>query len=61
MFNVKTVDGNGKTFDYPADSGKFAMAVMQKIDTAKGRFNVEIKLLKEQPQTDTNKISAIGY
>ncbi len=53
--------GNGKTVDHPADAGKFAMAVMQKMDTAKARFNAGLKLLKEQPQTDTSKIAAIGY
>jgi dienelactone hydrolase len=53
--------GNGKTVDHPTDAGKFAMAVMQKMDTATTRFNAGLKLLKEQPQTDTSKIAAIGY
>ncbi len=53
--------GNGKTVSHPSDAGKFAMAVMQKMDTAKARFNAGLKLLKEQPQTDTNNIAAIGY
>lgn len=53
--------GNGKTTNHPSDAGKFAMAVMQKMDTATARFNAGLKLLKEQPQTDTNKIAAIGY
>ncbi len=53
--------GDGKTAEHPDDAGKFAMAVMQKMDTAKARFNAGLKFLKEQPQTDTNKIAAIGY
>jgi dienelactone hydrolase len=53
--------GNGTIADHPKDAGKFAMAVMQQMDTAKARFNAGLKLLKEQPQTDTGKIAAIGY
>lgn len=53
--------GNGATADHPDDAGKFAMAVMQKMDTAKARFDAGLKILKEQPQTDTSKIAAIGY
>jgi dienelactone hydrolase len=53
--------GNGTTADHPDDAGKFAMAVMQQMDTARARFNAGEKLLKEQPQTDTGKIAAIGY
>lgn len=53
--------GNGKTAEHPDDAGKFAMAVMQKMDTAKARFDAGLALLKNQPQTDTNKIAAIGY
>jgi dienelactone hydrolase len=53
--------GNGATADHPDDAGKFAMAVMQKMDTAKARFDAGLKVLKDQPQTDTSKIAAIGY
>lgn len=53
--------GDGKTVDHPSDARKLAMAVMQKMDTATERFNAGLKLLKEQPQTDTSKIAAIGY
>jgi dienelactone hydrolase len=53
--------GNGSIADHPKDAGKFAMAVMQKMDTATARFDAGLKLLKEQPETDTNKIAAIGY
>jgi dienelactone hydrolase len=34
---------------------------MQKMDTAKARFDAGLKLLKNQPLTDTGKIAAIGY
>ena len=53
--------GGGKTTDHPDDAGAFAMAVMQKMDTARARFDAGVQLLKEQPQTDTSKIAAIGY
>ena len=53
--------GEGKTADHPEDAQKFAMAVMSKMDTARLRFNAAIKILKEQPETDTSQIGAIGY
>lgn len=53
--------GNGTVVDHPKDAGKFATAVMQKMDTARARFDAGLRLLKEQPQTDTSKIAAIGY
>jgi dienelactone hydrolase len=53
--------GNGKTAQHPDNAGKFAMAVMQQMDTAKARFNAGLQLLKNQPQTDTSDIAAIGY
>ncbi len=53
--------GDGKIADHPADAQKFAMAVMSKMDTARDRFNAALKILKEQPETDTSQIAAIGY
>lgn len=53
--------GEGKQAHHPDDAGKFAMAVMQNMDTASARFNAAINLLKEQPQTNSEKIAAIGY
>lgn len=53
--------GNGTVVNHPKEAGKFAMAVMQKMDTARARFDAGLRLLKEQPQTDTSKIGAIGY
>lgn len=53
--------GNGKQANHPEDAGKFAMAVMQDMPAAKARFEAGLKFLKEQSQTDVNKIAAIGY
>jgi dienelactone hydrolase len=53
--------GNGTVVDHPKDAGKFATAVMQQMDTARARFNAGVRLLKDQPETDTAKIAAIGY
>jgi len=53
--------GDGKQAGHPDDAGKFAMAVMQNMSTAKARFDAGVKLLKEQPQTDPTKVAAIGY
>jgi dienelactone hydrolase len=53
--------GEGKQASHPDDAGKFAMAVMQKMETAKARFNAGVNFLKEQSQTDTSHIGAIGY
>jgi dienelactone hydrolase len=53
--------GNGKQADNPGDAGKFASEAMQNIDEAKARFDAGVNFLKEQSQTDTNRIAAIGY
>ena len=53
--------GKGTVADNPKDAGKFAMAVMQQMDTANARFNAGLNLLKDQTQTDTSRIAAIGY
>lgn len=53
--------GDGKQANHPDDAGKFAMEVMQNMPTAKARFEAGLKLLKNQPETDTSKIAAIGY
>lgn len=53
--------GDGKMADHPEDAGKFAMEVMQSMHAAKTRFNAGLEFLKEQPQTNANKIAAIGY
>ncbi len=53
--------GDGKTVDNPTDAGALAGGVMQNPEEAAARFNAAIKLLKEQQQTNPNKVAAIGY
>jgi dienelactone hydrolase len=53
--------GDGKQANHPEDAGKFAMEIMQDIPAAKARFEAGLRFLKEQSQTDVNKIAAIGY
>ena len=53
--------GNGKQAHNPSDAGKFAAEAMQNMDEAKARFDAGVNFLKEQSQTDTNRIAAIGY
>ncbi|HEY6907368.1 MAG TPA: dienelactone hydrolase family protein [Ignavibacteriaceae bacterium] len=53
--------GNGTVVEHPKDAGEFAMSVMRSMDTARARFDAGLQLLKEQPQTDTGRIAAIGY
>jgi len=53
--------GDGKQADHPDDAGKFAGAVMSDIENAKARFMAAMDFLKEQDQTDTQQIAAIGY
>ncbi len=53
--------GDGITTEHPDDAGKFATEVMQHMDTARARFNAGLKLIKEEPETDTSNIAAIGY
>ncbi len=53
--------GNGKRADNPQDAQQLAMFIGQNPDTAKTRFMAGVALLKEQDETDTTKIAAIGY
>jgi len=53
--------GNGVTAENPKDAGKLAAASTHSMDTLMARFNAGINILKEQPETDTSKIAAIGY
>jgi dienelactone hydrolase len=53
--------GDGKVVDNPGDAGKMTMSVMQNPATAKARFEAGINFLKEQSQTNPEKIAAIGY
>jgi len=53
--------GNGVTVDNPKDAGRLAGEALHSMDTATARFNAGLNILKEQPETDTSKIAAIGY
>jgi dienelactone hydrolase len=53
--------GGGKKADHPEDAGRFAAAVMQNMDQAKGRFLAALDLLKKNENTDPNRVAAIGY
>jgi dienelactone hydrolase len=53
--------GNGKQADNPKDAGNLAGETMSNIETAKAKFEAGVNFLKEQPQTDSQKIAAIGY
>ncbi len=53
--------GDGKIANHPDNAGKFAMEVMQHMDTAKARFVAAYDLLKAQPECDSTRIAAIGY
>ena len=53
--------GNGKTAQHPDNAGKFAMDVMQKMDTAKARFNAGFSFLKVRRRRTQMIVAAIGY
>lgn len=53
--------GDGKQAEHPDDAGKFAMAVMQNIETGEKRFNAALELLKSQETVNPEHIAAIGY
>jgi dienelactone hydrolase len=53
--------GAGKVADHPEDAKKFMEATLADTKVAEARFNVALKLLKDQPTVETSKIAAIGY
>jgi len=53
--------GDGKQANHPKDASKFAGAVAGNLSEAENRFKAAYHLLQQQPQTDSDKISAIGY
>ncbi|TYP98968.1 dienelactone hydrolase [Tenacibaculum adriaticum] len=53
--------GDGKQAAHPADAGKFSGMVMKNISEAKARFDAAIKVLKNHPSVNKDKIAAIGY
>ena len=53
--------GDGKIADNPKDAGDFAAASMKDMNAAQARFDAGVDYLKQQPETDSSKIAAIGY
>ncbi len=53
--------GDGKTANHPDDAGKFASEVMKNMEGAKARFMKAMEILKGNPNTDPERIAAIGY
>lgn len=53
--------GDGRTAAHPDDAGKFAGEVMKNTAAGEARFRAGSDFLRAQPQTDTNRIAAIGY
>lgn len=53
--------GEGKQAEHPSDAGKFSGMVMKNEEMAVKRFNAAYEILANHPETDPEKISAIGY
>jgi len=53
--------GQGKLTEHPADAMAFMQAALKDSTAASARFNAGLELLKQQPQTDPQKLAAIGY
>ncbi|WP_312360170.1 dienelactone hydrolase family protein [Stutzerimonas balearica] len=53
--------GEGKNTEHPKDAMSFMKAALADADAAKGRFNAGLDLLRQQQQTDTRKLAAVGY
>ena len=53
--------GAGKVANHPKDAKKFMEATLADMKVAEARFNAALKLLKEQPTVEADKIAAIGY
>lgn len=53
--------GDGKHTEHPKDAMTFMMAAMKNSTGAAQRFDAGLDLLRKQPQTNPDKIAAIGY
>ncbi|KOX98569.1 dienelactone hydrolase family protein [Pseudomonas nunensis] len=53
--------GGGKNTEHPKDAMAFMQEVLKDSAVASARFQAGLDLLKQQPQTDPNKLAAIGY
>jgi dienelactone hydrolase len=53
--------GDGKTTEHPQEAGEWAGAIGKNQELARGRFMAAYDLLRARPQTDPDRIAAIGY
>jgi dienelactone hydrolase len=53
--------GGGKNTEHPKDAMAFMQEALKDSAVASARFQAGLDLLKKQPQTDPNKLAAIGY
>ncbi|AKA23167.1 dienelactone hydrolase family protein [Pseudomonas chlororaphis] len=53
--------GDGKHTEHPQDALAFMQAALKDGPAASARFKAGLDLLKQQPQTDPDKLAAIGY
>ncbi|TWC13848.1 dienelactone hydrolase [Pseudomonas sp. SJZ085] len=53
--------GDGKNTEHPTDAMAFMQAALKDGKAASARFQAGLDLLKKQPQTDPDKLAAIGY
>lgn len=53
--------GEGRNTEHPKDAMSFMQAALADSDAAKARFNAGLELLRQQQQTDTGRLAAIGY
>ncbi|KQQ56830.1 dienelactone hydrolase [Pseudomonas sp. Leaf127] len=53
--------GDGKNTEHPKDAMAFMQAALKDSDAANQRFDAGLEQLKKQPQTQPDKIAAIGY
>ncbi|CAI8939112.1 carboxymethylenebutenolidase [Pseudomonas chlororaphis] len=53
--------GDGKHTEHPKDAMAFMQAASKDSTVASARFKAGLDLLKKQPQTDPDKLAAIGY
>ncbi|MHC6224428.1 dienelactone hydrolase family protein [Pseudomonas sp. X10] len=53
--------GDGKNTEHPKDADAFRVAATKDPQTSIRRFDAGLELLKLQPQTNADKLAAIGY
>ncbi len=53
--------GKDKVADHPEQAKEFMKKVTQNVDTWQKRALAGLEILKKQPNTDSNRIAAIGY